>query len=230
MVRPDFSGRARHGASRGRSRLLFATVLIICVFALDALLGGPFRNFVRSVASHAWTGVGSVGASITGSGVFARNSTLARENQRLTQELEQVRERAAAYDALKAENETLRTMLHFSETAPGVTAPVVSSYHASPYGTFMVAAGADDAIAPGDLVLSESGYVVGRVADVGETRTLVRSVFQAGSTLDIVVGNAAVSAIGEGTGIGAPRHRYQDRGSGHVAARGRSSGRHRRTG
>ncbi len=200
MVRQDLSHRRLYGAPRERSRLLFASILIILIFALDALLGGPFRNFVRGVASQIWTGVHLAGASITGSGFFARNSTLAAENQRLAQELTSVRERAAAYDALRQENETLRSMVHFTESAPGVTAPVMSSYHASPYGTFAVAASINDAIAPGDLVLSETGYVVGRISDVGQSRTLVKTAFQAGATIDIVVGNAAVSAVGEGGG------------------------------
>jgi cell shape-determining protein MreC len=178
---------------------LFATVLILCVFALDAVLGGPFRDFVRSVAGSLWGGVSSARSSVAG-GFFARNSTLASENETLKQELAEVRERAAAYDALKEENEALRSMVRFTQTSTGITAPVVSSYHASPYGTFAVSAGAHDAIAKGDLVLSSAGYVVGRIADVGETHTLVQTLFQTGSSIDVVIGNAAVTATGEGGG------------------------------
>ncbi len=200
MARHEFSHRSLHGAPRGRSRLLFATVLILCIFAIDALLGGPIRNTVRSIASTIWVGAGSARASVAGSGFFARNSKLASENEALKRELAQVRERAAAYGSISEENDTLRTMLHFAESAQGITAPVVSSYHASPYGTFMVSAGRNDAIARGDVVLSETGYVIGRVADVGDTHTLVKTAFQSGSTVDVVVGNAAVSAKGEGGG------------------------------
>ncbi len=200
MARPEFTNRSRHGAPRGRGRLLFASICILCIFALDALLGGPFRNFARAAGSTLWSGVSSVQHSVSGSGFFARNSTLASENQVLKTEIEKLRERAAAYGALKEENDMLRSMLHFTLEAPGITAPVVSSYHASPYGTFIVSAGAHDAIAPGDLALSETGYVVGTVADVGETRTLVKNAFQSGATLDIVIGNAAVTAIGDGGG------------------------------
>lgn len=200
MARSDFSYRSQSGSPRGRSKLLFATVLILLVFGLDALLGGPFRNFIRASAASLWISVSSVEASIASSGVFARANQLATENESLKREIADVRERAAAYGTLKEENDTLRSMLHMTQTAPGITAPVVSSYHASPYGTFMVEAGANDAIAPGDLVLSETGFVVGRVADVGETHTLVKTAFQSGSMIDVVVGNAAVSATGEGGG------------------------------
>ncbi len=200
MARQEFSHRSLHGAPRGRSRLLFATVLILLVFGVDALLGGPFRNFVRSVAGHAWTTTSSVRQSIASSGFFARNATLASENEVLKRELASIKERAVAYGGLKEENETLRSMLHFTQASQGITAPVVSSYHSSPYGTFLVAAGRNDAIAPGDLVLSETGYVIGRVADVGDTHTVVRSTFQSGSDVDVVIGNAAVSARGVGSG------------------------------
>lgn len=200
MVRPEFSRRSIQRAPRGRNALLFATICILCIFALDTVLGGPFRNFIRTAASSMWQGAASIRGGVAGSGFFSRNSTLAHENESLKRELSQVRERAAAYSTLKEENATLRVMLRMTEQSQGITAPVVSSYHASPYGTFMIAAGAKDTIAKGDLVLSETGYVVGRVADVGETRTLVQTAFQSGSTIDVVVGNAAVSAIGEGGG------------------------------
>ncbi len=200
MARPEFSHRTLGGAPRGRSKLLFASLLILSVFAVDALLGGPFRNFVRGSAAHLWGGAERTRESIAGSGFFARNSTLAAENAALKKELATLRERAAAYGGVKQENDSLRAMLHFTETSSGITAPVISSYHASPYGTFTVGAGINDAIAPGDLVLSETGYVVGRVVDVGETNTLVKSAFQAGATVDVIVGNAAVSATGEGSG------------------------------
>lgn len=200
MARQEFSHRSLHGAPRGRSKLLFATILILCIFGVDALLGGPFRNFVRSIAAGVWTGAEHVRESVAGSGFFARNSTLASKNESLKRELAAVRERAAAYGGLKEENDTLRSMLHFTLESQGITTPVVSSYHASPYGTFMVGAGVHDAIAPGDLVLSETGYVIGRVADVGETHTLVKTAFQSGSHVDVIVGNAAVTATGEGSG------------------------------
>jgi rod shape-determining protein MreC len=170
------------------------------VFALDALLGGPFRNFIRGSAGTLWSSVASTRSSVSGSGFFSRNSTLARENQTLRHELDQVRGRAVAYTALKEENDSLRAMVRLTQTSAGITAPVVSSYHASPYGTFSVSAGANDAIAPGDLVLSENGFVVGRVADVGETHTLVKTIFKSGSMIDVVIGNAAVSATGQGGG------------------------------
>ncbi len=200
MARREFSNRSLNGAPRGRSRLLFATVLILLVFGLDALLGGPFRNFVRSVAGGMWGGASSARTSVAGTGIFMRNSTLASENEALKHELASVQERAAAYGALREENETLRALLRFTQTSQGVTAPVVSSYHASPYGTFLVAAGASDAIAPGDIVLSETGYAIGRVADVGETHTLVKAVFKSGAQIDVVLGNAALTAEGEGSG------------------------------
>ncbi len=200
MARQEFSHRSLNGAPRGRSRLLFATLLILLIFGLDSLLGGPFRNFTRSVAAHVWSGVTSVQHGISGSGFFARNNTLAAENAALKDELARFQERAAAYGALKEENSTLRSMVRFTQTSQGITAPVVSSYHASPYGTFLIAASVNDAIAPGDIVLSETGFAVGKIADVGETHTLVRAAFQSGTQIDVVVGNAAVSATGEGSG------------------------------
>ncbi len=200
MARREFSHRSLNGAPRGRSKLLFVSVLILLVFGLDALLGGPFRNFVRGVAGGVWGGASSARTSVAGSGFFARNSTLATENEALKRELANVRERAAAYGALREENETLRSLLRFTQQSPGVTAPVVSSYHASPYGTFLVGAGASDAIATGDIVLSETGYVIGRVADVGATHTLVKAAFQSGAQIDVVLGNAALTADGTGSG------------------------------
>lgn len=200
VVRTEFSHRSLHGAARGRRRLFFATIFILLIFGADYLSGGMIRSGLRSGAASVWNATLAVRNSIVGNGYFSRHRTLAAENATLRAELSKVREHAAAYGALSQENELFRSMLHLAQSSPGVTAPIVSSYHASPYGSFMIGAGAHDGIASGDLVLSEGGFVVGRVTDVQQSVTLVTAVFSSGSNINVVIGGAAVSAEGEGGG------------------------------
>lgn len=196
MVRPEFSHRSLHGAPRGRRRLLIATLLVLLIFVLDTLSGGIVRSATRVVASRIWRGV-----SLSAAGEYiARQSALVKENARLRDELSRAQERALAYESVRRENDLLKTMLQLAQSSHGLAAPVVSSYRASPYGTFLIGAGRNRGIARDDLVLSDAGFVVGRVADAQDSTSIVRSVFANGSNIDVVVAEAAATARGEGGG------------------------------
>ncbi len=110
-------------------RLLAVTALVVFLFVLDVFTGGFIRHTVRGgvVVISQWTG--RVGGSITGSGIFSTRASLEARNRLLTEELAQFEERAGAYEALRAENEQLRTLVNVvgnsSGAVQGVTAPIV---------------------------------------------------------------------------------------------------------
>jgi rod shape-determining protein MreC len=143
------------------------------------------------------------GAAVTGvvydSGYFSSRRSLASENASLRQQLAQYEERAAGFGALAAENAELRSIVHLAEKEQGITAPILSSMRASLYGTFLIGAGGAD-VAKGDLVVSDGGFVVGSVADVGADSALVKEIFAGGSSVDVRVAGASVVADGYGGG------------------------------
>lgn len=185
-------------------RLLAATALVIFLFIVDVLTGGSIRHSVRggAVVVARWTS--RVGASIVGSGIFATRASLEAQNRALAEELAQFEERAGGYEALRLENEQLRALVHLVENSPdgvqGVTAPIVSSVRSSPYGTFLIGAGASDGIARGSFVLTSGGFVVGKVTDTGAYTSVVAEIFAPGASIEGIVGGAAVSLVGSGGG------------------------------
>lgn len=144
--------------------------------------------------------------SISGSGFFSTRRALLAENAALTEQVAQFQERSAAYRVLKDENNALRELLNVAEVAQGknkesgITAPVVSSFRASPYGTFHVGAGSADSVAEGSLVLSAENFVIGRIESAGAHASLVRELFAPNVSVDAVLRGIGVAVQGQGGG------------------------------
>ena len=194
----------RQNKGRGRNRFIVAAVLVLVVLLLDGITGGSMRSLVREAASVVW-GVGSsVSESISGSGLFSTRKALEQENRTLRNELSQLQLRSAAFDALLEESESLRKLVSLAEEERGITAPVVSSFRSSPYGTFLIGAGVEDGVNSGSIVLigdaQAGGFVVGYVEDAGRQTSLVKAVFAPGEETDAVIAGVSVSVNGRGRG------------------------------
>src|SRR3990167_3977923 len=185
-------------------RLFALTALVIFLFVVDVLTSGSVRHQLRggAVVFREWSAY--IGRGISGSGFFSTRASLEAQNRSLTEELAQYEERAGAYEVVRSENEQLRAFVRLVESmsrdAQGVTAPVVSSVRTSPYGTFLIGAGAQDGIVRGSLVLTGGGFVVGKVTDMGAHTAVVSEIFAPGSAVEAQVGGAPISAVGSGGG------------------------------
>ena len=190
----------------GRKRLFFATILVIVLFITDAISGGKIRILVRGIGSSVW-GVGvSVQESIYGSGFLSTRRSLLAENSALAEQIARLQERSAGYQVLKDENTVLRDILNVAGSAQsqnkesGITAPIISSLRASPYGTFQVGAGSADSVSSGDLVLSAENFVIGRVVSADSHTSLVSGIFASGVSTDAVIHGVSVTVEGQGGG------------------------------
>ena len=197
MARFDFDGRENRS---GRRKLGYATLLVLVLFALDLLSGGSVRALAQRAMSSVWVASAQMRSGIFESGYFASRGSLARENASLRELVAKNTEKASAYETLREENVLLRSLLSLSNTESGITAPIVSSVRSSPYGTFLVGAGAGDNLKTGSLVLTEGGFVVGSVSEVREHTTLVTEVFAGGSHIDVSIHGAVAGAEGRGGG------------------------------
>lgn len=198
----EFSHRSSHEAKQNRRRLMAATALVVVLVVLDMLTGGSVRSLARSLGSSIWQGTERVRAAILESGYFATHRALARENAALRSQVAQYQEKAAGYDVLASENAQLRAALHFSQGENTITAPVVSSFRSSPYGTFMIGAGERDALQVGSAVLSDGGFVLGTVSDVHAKTSMIKAALSAGERIDALIGETAVTIFGDGGGNG----------------------------
>ena len=193
----------RRGGRKGRRRLLLATAFVIVVFMVDGFSGGYIRMLVRSAGATLWGTVTGVGESIAGSGVFSTRRALESENATLRQELTEVRLRAAAFDFLKTENGELRRIAQMAESSQGITAPIVSSFRSSPYGTFLIGAGTLSGISVGDLVLigdSSAGFVIGRIDSVSARVAVVKELLAPDESMEGVVNGVSIIFDGHGGG------------------------------
>lgn len=208
----------------GRGKLLYATLLIVCIFLLDLASGGRLRAVVRVMGGYVEQGIFAITRGISESGVFATQHQLAAENASLHEALAQFQARDSAYTALQQENDRLRALVSFASTHPGITASVVSSISASPYGTFTIGAGINEGVARDSLVYSDDGYVLGVVAESAAHTALVKQLFAPGSDVEVVVGDVAFSVSGSGGGNAAgkaPREAVIKEGD---IARGKATG------
>ncbi len=198
-MRRDFSFTTERGR-RARRRLVAATALVIVIFILDALFGGTLAGAIRSLTAGIWSASSSVRQTILQSGYFATHRALARDNALLRDQLAAIQEDAAAYQGLKAENNQLRAFLHMASTSRGITAPVISSFRSSPYGTFLVGAGEADGITEGAIVMSSQDFAIGTVKSVTANTALVAGTFASGQSTDALIGNTAAVVEGRGGG------------------------------
>ena len=187
-----------------RRPLIAVTALVVFLFLADLLSGGVLRHAAHSAAAEVSRTVNAAASAVGASGIFATRASLEAQNRVLSQQLAALQERAAAYSVLAAENDQLRTIANLPSRPAGITAPVVSSVIASPYGTFLIGAGSADGVRSGSIVLAgstdESAFVIGTVSDVGAHTSTVQETFAPGATLDTVIAAAAVSIEGSGGG------------------------------
>ncbi|KKW19495.1 MAG: hypothetical protein UY63_C0012G0004 [Parcubacteria group bacterium GW2011_GWA2_51_10] len=193
------------GSSGGRRRLLAASLIAVMLLAINFLTGGRIHEIARAAGGSLWSAGNGIGKTIESSGLLRSRRALEAENTALKNQLASSEERAAAYQVLLAENATLREMLNVVEkertrVSDGLTAPVVSSLRASPYGTFQIGAGSRDSVSAGDLVLSSENFVIGTVADAGARNSLVSQIFSAGMSSESLIGDVAATVEGQGGG------------------------------
>lgn len=196
----EFSHRSFPTHRAGRRRLAIATILVILVLLGDILSGGAVRAVVRQTAAGFASGVYAAFGAIDESGALSTRSSLAAENARLLQELARSQEYAAAYRVLIAENASLRALLSMSDRPQGTAAPILSSFRASPYGTFAVGAGSEEGVRAGDAVATEGGFVVGRIDEVHESMSVATALFAPDASVDALIRGNAVVVEGKGGG------------------------------
>lgn len=181
---------------------MFAALLIlILAVGVDIFLDGAIRSAARNtLVPIVRIGSGAV-AAVSGGDFWSSRQSLLKENETLRSELDKMRARAIGFDAMQQEHDALQRMLHLADDdTAGITAPIISSFRASPYGTFLIGAGSEHGVAKGSIALSEGGFVMGVVEDVNRKNSLVRMVFAPGMKTDVVVGAIGFELTGKGGG------------------------------
>ncbi|OGG60958.1 hypothetical protein A3C86_00060 [Candidatus Kaiserbacteria bacterium RIFCSPHIGHO2_02_FULL_49_16] len=200
------TGLPVRGTQTGRKHIFIATLIVCALFIVDAFSGGAVRSLARRAGSMVWQFSESIQKSIYESGFFSTRRVLIAQNLALTEQVAQLEGRSAAYRVLQDENANLREILKVAgisgrqNSTSGITAPIISSFRASPYGTVQIGAGKSDAVSPGNLVLSVENFVIGRVETVDEHTSLVKEIFAPSVSTDAVLHGIGVEVLGQGGG------------------------------
>lgn len=190
----------RDNNRRQRRVLLLATILVVLLLAVDHLSDGAIRTPVRAFGSTLWSVVHNVSMRISGSGFLATRAGLARENQSLKAQIAAMQERIVEVGARESHMRQIEESARLAAAIPGITAQIVSSSAASPYGTFSISAGASDGLERGARVLSTSGFVLGHIVDVSAHQSLVEELFASGKKIEAMIRERPFSLAGSGGG------------------------------
>jgi cell shape-determining protein MreC len=179
---------------------LLSTLLVVLIFLSDVVSGGYIRTHIRAGASRMWGYVAQTENAVGLSGFFSSRRALEAQIVSLKAQIDETSMQRQEYSIVQQENQRLRSLIKLATSNPGISAPIVSSFHSSPYGTFMIGAGTSNTLQRGDLVLAGDNLVIGRIVEVGTDTSLVAEIFAPGATIDAHVGSTPVSIVGQGGG------------------------------
>lgn len=200
---PPYRSLRRKDTSNETSMFVafIAVVLVVgLVFGIDKVSGGLVRGYARQGGASLSVAASASLSVITENGLLSSKRSLQKENTELKKAISVRDENAARFKALEDENEALRAMANLAATEDGVTAPVLSSFRASPYGTFLIGAGSVHGISEGSVVLTEGGFILGIVTGVSVRTATVESFFAPGKEIEMNVDGNAFVAEGRGGG------------------------------
>ena len=179
-------------STRVRVVLIIAVLLAVLLAVLSGLTGLSLPEMaVKGILTPIRTGVSQLTdqAERLYNYMFGYEALLA-ENEDLKEEIARLEEDARNADALKRENESLRSLLQLKEAREDfqlVDSYIISRSSQEWSSSFTINRGSNAGIQPGMCVISANGEVVGLVSEVGgnyaEVKTVLDSSLEIGATI-----------------------------------------------
>lgn len=189
---------SRQNRESGLRKAVFFTLIVILIGTVDVFLAGGLRSLARDALMPFGNSLTSAWSALMHYTDLSSRAELLDRVASLEAELNHFRERDSLFQVLARENGELRALSHMATSSDAISAAVASSFRASPYGTFVVAAGWRDGIEEGALAYSPDGFVLGTVADVGMRTSTVRFVLAPEARVEAVSGAVAFTLTGQG--------------------------------
>ena len=187
----------RQNKERGHYVLSAVTLMIVILLVVDFTLDGHLRSRVGEYLSPVAVAFSRAAHSIGEATNFNSRTALIAENKRLQSEIELLKARMTLVDFVSQENTSLRALASLANPN-AISAPVLSSFLSSPFGTFMIGVGSDDGVDTGSIVTTESGFVIGEVMEVGKNSSTALFVFAPQTETEAVVGDISLLVEGRG--------------------------------
>ena len=131
-------------------------------------------------------------------GYIYQYDKLVAENESLRQQLAEAQEQVRQSAEAAEENIRLRTLLGYLEknTTFITESAMITSWDASNWvSAFTISKGTDNGIQKGDCVITESGMLVGQVAELGANWATVRSLIDVNMDAGVLVGDSTIAAM-----------------------------------
>ena len=195
-------------------KILLAVAVLLAGMMAWAGANGRLANAPQEIMGALLTPFQKA-AQLLGGGVnglldkCVRIDQIIAENEALQQENQQLRDQLVEYDQLAAENKAFRDLLNIREENPQfqyASAFVISRDPLDRFGGFTIDQGTLNGVEKGDVVVSDKGYLVGRVLEADLSSSKVMTILQPGSYVACLVsrtrdsgnlnGNAGYAADG----------------------------------
>lgn len=115
---------------------------------------------------------------------YARIDSIIEENEKLTAENQKLREQLVEFDKMQIQLKAFQGMANIMEEKPEYTyaeAFVIGRDPLAQFGSFTIDKGTAQGVHKNDVVVSDHGYLVGRIQEAGINSSRVTTILQPGS-------------------------------------------------
>ncbi|NLL39748.1 MAG: rod shape-determining protein MreC [Clostridiales bacterium] len=184
--------------------IILAAVLIIILLSSLAFGNGTnvFSNTLRIISSPFEQGLTYIASYLEDIYSYMYDfDRLKAENEELKTQIAEIEEIVRQSKVSNAENQRLRELLKLHNSRPDMVfedAAIVSWNSSNWSSTFIINKGSNTGIELYDCVITETGYLVGQVIEVGSTTSVVRTIIDAETSIGAIVDRTGISGVAEG--------------------------------
>ena len=181
--------------------------LVLCCALLVGLAGrkkedgssGAIAKLSNDLSSPVQRSVGSMVAWLEDLyGYIYDYDQLVQENESLRSQLAKAQDEARSASEFKEENLRLRSLLGYLEQHTDYvteSAQIVAWDASNWVRAFSISKGTNFGIEKGDAVITEEGYLVGQVAEIGSNWATVRTLVDVNMDVGVLVGDTEIAAV-----------------------------------
>ena len=186
---------------------VLAAAIVVALISIVTLTANPGGSDVFSAIGNTLSRpVKSMMTSLVSSleriyGYMYEYDRIVDENEQLKARVAELEEEYRDYTAVSQENERLKQLLGFTSTHSGMEnePATIISWNASNWSSkFTIGKGSNSGIELGDCVITENGYLVGQVTELGPTTATITTILDTSSSIGALVYSSSEVAVIEG--------------------------------
>lgn len=189
--------------SKFSRNFLFLILLVSILILINRFTFGSFSSALHRIGEPIWRAQAQALQAFENVGLwFTSKEALNEENKRLRAEIGNLRLSGITSEALRHENETLRSVLNREKKEERIVASVLARPSRTLYDTFVIDIGRREGVAKDARVFGPADVVIGTVAQVYPRTSLVSLYSTPGRVTEVFIGADPVSAEALGRGGG----------------------------